>query len=93
MKQEKFISFDMPSHKKFIEGIGFKKYSNQGFRTLNGHFKQIQEAEQNIVRNYLYPGLDQWELLEKLEGLPTEDLKKIKPEQLQYPWILKKCQR
>ena len=93
MKQEKFISFDMPSHKKFIEGIGFKKYSNQGFRTLNGHFKQIQEAEQNIVRNYLYPGLDQWELLEKLEGLPTEEFKKVKPEQLQYPWILKKCQR
>lgn len=93
MKKEKFISFDMPSHKKFIEGIGFKKYSNQGFRTLNGHFKQIQEAEQNIVRNYLYPGLDQWELLEKLEGLPTEEFKKVKPEQLQYPWILKKCQR
>ena len=93
MKQEKFISFDMPSHKKFIEGIGFKKYSNQGFRTLNGYFKQIQEAEQNIVRNYLYPGLDQWELLEKLEGLPTEEFKKVKPEQLQYPWILKKCQR
>ena len=93
MKKEKYISFDMPSHKKFIEGIGFKKYSNQGFRTLNGHFKQIQEAEQNIVRNYLYPGLDQWELLEKLEGLPTEELKKVKPEQLQYPWILKKCQR
>ena len=93
MKQENFISFNMQSHKKFIESIGFKKYSNQGFRTLNGHFKQIQEAEQNIVRNYLYPGLDQWELLEKLEGLPTEEFKKVKPEQLQYPWILKKCQR
>ncbi len=93
MKQEKFISFDMPSHKKFIESIGFKKYSNQGFRTLNGHFKQIKDAEQNIVRNYLYPGLDQWELLEKLEGLPTEEFKKVKPEQLQYPWMLKKCRR
>ena len=34
MKQEKYISFDMPSHKKFIESLGFKKYSNQGFRTL-----------------------------------------------------------
>ena len=78
MKQEKFISFDMPSHKKFIESLGFKKYSNQGFRTLNGHFKQIQEAEQNIVRNYIYPTLDQYELLEKLEDLPTEELNKIK---------------
>ena len=89
MKQEKYISFDMPSHKKFIESLGFKKYSNQGFRTLNGHFKQIQDAEQNIVRNYLYPGLDQWDLIEKLEKLSAEELSKIKPEQLQYPWILK----
>jgi hypothetical protein len=89
MKQEKFISFDMPSHKKFIENLGFKKYSNQGFRTLNGHFKQIQEASQNIVRNYIYPTLDQYELQDKLEDLPTEELKKIKPSQLMYPWILK----
>ena len=93
MKQEKFISFDMPSHKKFIESLGFKKYSNQGFRTLNGHFKQIKDAEQIKIRSYLYPNLDQWELLEKLEGLPTEEFNKVKPEQLQYPWILKKCQR
>ena len=89
MKQEKFISFDMPSHKKFIEGIGFKKYSNQGFRTLNGHFKQIKEAEQEIVRNYIYPTLDQYELQDKLEDLPTEELNKIKPSQLMYPWVLK----
>ena len=65
MKQEKFISFDMPSHKKFIEGIGFKKYSNQGFRTLNGHFKQIQEAEQNIVRNYFVSSFELGLLLSK----------------------------
>ena len=89
MKQEKYISFDMPSHKKFIEGIGFKKYSNQGFRTLNGHFKQIKEAEQEIVRNYIYPTLDQYELQDKLEDLPTEELNKIKPSQLMYPWVLK----
>jgi hypothetical protein len=89
MKQEKYISFDMPSHKKFIETLGFKKYSNQGFRTLNGHFKQIKEAQQNVVTNYLYPGLDQWDVTEKLKKLSAEELSKVKPEQLQYPWILK----
>ena len=89
MKKEKYISLDMPSHKKFIETLGFKKYSNQGFRTLNGHFKQIKEAQHNVVKNYLYPGLDQWGLTEKLESLSAEELSKIKPEQLQYPWILK----
>lgn len=93
MKQEKFISFDMPSHKKFIESLGFKKYSNQGFRTLNGHFKQIQEAEQIKIREYLYPDLGEWELLDKLESLPIEEFKKVKPSQLQYPWVLKRCQR
>ena len=86
MKQEKYISFDMPSHKKFIETLGFKKYSNQGFRTLNGHFKQIKEAQQNVVTNYLYPGLDQWDVTEKLKKLSAEELSKVKPEQLQYPW-------
>ena len=89
MKQEKYISFDMPSHKKFIESLGFKKYSNQGFRTLNGHFKQIKDAEQVKLKTYLYPTLDQYELLEKLEDLPTEELNKIKKEQLQYPWVLR----
>ena len=54
MKQGTYISLDMPSHKKFIETWGFKKYSNEGFRTLNGHFKQIQEEYQNIVRNDIY---------------------------------------
>jgi len=79
----------MPSHKKFIESLGFKKYSNQGFRTLNGHFKQIKDAEEVKIKSYLYPTLDQYELLEKLEDLPTEELNKIKKEQLQYPWVLR----
>ena len=32
IKQDKFISFDMPSHKKFLSSIGFKKFSNYGWR-------------------------------------------------------------
>ena len=87
IKQDKYISFDMPSHKKFLESIGFKKYQSAGWRVLNGHLKEIHNKE--IKKVYLYPRLDQYELREQLEDLPTEDLSKIKKDQLLYPWVLR----
>ncbi len=87
IKQDKYISFDMPSHKNFIETIGFKKFSNKGFATLNNHFQEIHRKELN--KEYLYPGLDRWELQDQLEDLPTEELNKIKSSQLLYPWVLR----
>ena len=87
IKQDKFISFDMPSHRKFLESIGFKKFSNYGWRVLNNHLKEIHTQESKRV--YLYPRLDQYELYDQLSDLPTEELNKIKKEQLQYPWVLR----
>ncbi len=87
IKQDKYISFDMPSHRKFLESIGFKKYQSAGWRVLNGHLKEINTKQ--LKREYLYPRLDQYELYDKLDDLPTEELNKIKKEQLQYPWVLK----
>ena len=87
IKQDKYISFDMPSHKKFLESIGFKKYQSAGWKVLNGHLKEIHNKE--IKKVYLYPRLDQYELREQLEDLPTEELNKITKDQLQYPWVLK----
>ena len=87
IKQDKYISFDMPSHKKFLESIGFKKYQSAGWRVLNGHLKEIHNKE--LKKVYLYPRLDQYELREQLEDLPTEDLTKIKKDQLLYPWVLR----
>ena len=87
IKQDKYISIDMPSHKKFLESIGFKKYQSAGWRVLNGHLKEIHNKE--IKKVYLYPRLDQYELREQLEDLPTEDLSKIKKDQLLYPWVLR----
>ena len=86
-KDEHYIKFDMPAHKKFIEAIGFKKFSNHGWRVLNGHLKEINTKI--IKTEYLYPRLDQYELYDQLQDLPTEELNKIKKEQLQYPWVLK----
>jgi len=85
--KENYISFDMPAHKKFLESIGFKKFSNYGWKVLNGHLKQIHTKELN--KTYLYPRLDQHELYDQLDDLPTEELNKIKKEDLQYPWVLK----
>ena len=87
IKQENYISFDMPAHKKFLESIGFKKFSTYGWRVLNSHLKEIHNEE--LKFDYLYPRLDQYELYEQLDDLPTEELSKIKKEQLQYPWVLK----
>ena len=61
----------MPSHRKFLESIGFKKFSNYGWRVLNNHLKEIHTQESKKV--YLYPRLDQYELREQLEDLPTEE--------------------
>ena len=87
IKQEKYISFDMPAHRKFLESIGFKKFSTYGWRVLNNHLKEIHNKELNI--NYLYPRLDQHELYDQLDDLPTKDLKKIDPKKLKYAWVLK----
>ena len=84
----KYIIFDMPAHKYFLENIGFKKYkSYKGWRALNGYLKQREDTG----KVYLYPNLDQYALLDKLQGLPPAELAEIKkkPDQLRYPWMLK----
>ena len=87
IKNDKYISFDMPSHRKFLESIGFKKYSNYGWRVLNSHLNEIHTK--HLKKEYLYPNLDQYELYDELIDLPEEELKKITKEQLQYPWVLR----
>ena len=82
----KYIIFDMPAHKYFLENIGFKKYkSYKGWRALSGYLKQINQ----IDKNYLYKDMDQYQLQEQLESLPIEELNKINSKDLRYPWILK----
>jgi len=84
----KYILFDMPAHKYFLENIGFKQYkSYKGWKALSGYLKQ----REHTGKVFLYPNLDQYELLEKLQGLPPAELAEIKkkPDQLRYPWMLK----
>ena len=88
--KEKYTIYSMPSHKNFLEKIGFKQNNSyKGFKAINGYLNQVHTKEQKIIKKYLYPGLDYWDLLDKLESLPAEEFKKITKEQLQYPWVLK----
>ena len=90
IKKDKYNIYSMPSHKQFLEQIGFKQNkSYQGFKTINGYLKQRDQQEQDIKINLIYPKLDRYELQDKLESLPIEELKKINPKQLKYGWILK----
>ena len=87
IEKKNYISFDMPAHKKFLESIGFKKFSSHGWRVLNGHLKEINTKK--VKKKYIFPRLDQYELYDELIDLPTEELNKITKEQLKYPWVLK----
>ena len=88
--KEKYTIYSMPSHKQFLEQIGFKQNNPyKGFKAINGYLKQRDQQEQEIKINLIYPKLDRYELQDKLESLPTEELKKINPKQLKYGWILK----
>ena len=81
-----YIEMDMPAPKYFLEQIGFKKYKmSNGWRTLNGYLKQINQTNKVLK----FEDLDQYALLDKLQDLPLEELAKIKPEDLRYPWMLK----
>ena len=87
IKQEQYIKFDMPAHKKFLESIGFKKFSNYGWRVLNNHLKEIHTKE--LKKEYLFKDLDMYQLYDRLADLPKEELKKITEDKLQYPWVLR----
>ena len=58
---------------------------SNGWRALNGYLKQINQTNKVLK----FEDLDQYALLDKLQDLPQEELAKIKPEDLRYPWMLK----
>ena len=43
----------MPSHRKFLESIGFKKYSNYGWRVLNNHLNEINTKQEIKKRIFI----------------------------------------
>ena len=83
-----YLIFDMPRHKKFLDSIGFRKHSAAaGWKNLSSYLKQNQDSK--IVKLYLYPNLDQFQLDDKLRTLSDEELNKINEKQVMYPWMLR----
>ena len=83
-----YLIFDLPRHKKFLDSIGFKKHSAAvGWKNLGSYLKQNQDNK--IVKLYLYPKLDQFQLDDKLRTLSDEELNKINEKQVMYPWMLR----
>ena len=75
-------------HQKFLDSIGFRKHSAAaGWRNLGSYLKQNQDSK--IVKLYLYPNLDQYQLDDKLRTLSDEELNKINEKQVMYPWMLR----
>jgi len=83
-----YLIFDLPRHKKFLDSIGFRKHgAAAGWRNLGSYLKQNQDSK--IVKLYLYPNLDQYQLDDKLRTLSDEELNKINEKQVMYPWMLR----
>ena len=83
-----YLIFDLPRHKKFLDSIGFRKHgAAAGWRNLGSYLKQNQDNK--IIKLYLYPKLDQFQLDDKLRTLSDEELNKINEKQVMYPWMLR----
>ena len=66
----KYLVFDMPRHKVFIKSIGFQRFNaSKGWKHLRDHL-----SNKEVKIKYLYPKLDQYELLDLLLELPEEQL-------------------
>ena len=83
-----YLIFDLPRHKKFLDSIGFRKHGAAvGWKNLGSYLKQNQDNK--IIKLYLYPKLDQYQLDDKLRTLSDEELNKINEKQVMYPWMLR----
>ena len=84
----KYLVFDMPRHKKFIQSIGFTKFgSSKGWSTLKNHTQQF------TTKKYLFPQLDQHELYDKLKDLPSEEFNRIKETDVMYSWVYRNVKK
>ena len=85
----KFLVFDMPRHKVFIKSIGFQRFNaSKGWKHLRDHL-----SNKEVKIKYLYPKLDQYELLDLLLELPEDQFNNLKETDLQYPWVLRNAKK
>ena len=79
----------MPRHKVFIKSIGFQRFNaSKGWKHLRDHL-----SNKEVKIKYLYPKLDQYELLDLLLELPQDQFNNLKETYLQYPWVLRNAKK
>lgn len=84
----KYLCFAMPRHTEFIKSLGFQRYnSSRAWKLLKEH------TAQEIKTDYLYSNLDQYELFDKLNSLPKEQLLNINEDKIMYKWVLKNVKK
>ena len=84
----KYLVFDMPRHKHFIQSIGFQKYNqSRGWKALKEHTQGF------IKKKYLFPNLDQHQLFVKLVDLPKDEFDQINENDLMFKWVYKDAKK
>jgi len=84
----KYLVFDMPRHKYFVQQIGFTKFGgSKGWSTLKNHTRQF------TTKKYLFPNLDQSDLYDKLKDLPREEFDRIKETDVMYSWVYRNVKK
>ena len=84
----KYLVFDMPRHRHFIQSIGFQKYNqSRGWKALKEHTQGF------LKKKYLFSGLDQHQLFDKLISLPKEQFDRINENDLMFKWVYKDAKK
>lgn len=85
----KWVEYDMPSHKFFLEEIGFTRLStNAGYNRIK---KIFREREYKI--DYKFNDLDQYQLEEKLTDMPKDEFDKYVKKDFKYGWIYERVRK
>lgn len=85
----KWMEYDMPSHKYFLEKIGFTHLSsNMGYNKIKKIFK-----EREYKNDYKFNDLDQYQLEEKLTNMSKEEFLTYQKKDFKYGWIYERVRK
>lgn len=85
----KWVEYDMPSHKFFLEQIGFTRMtSNAGYNRIKKMFRDIE-----YKNDYKFSDLDQYQLEEKLTDMSLDEFKKYTKKDFKYGWIYERVKK
>lgn len=85
----KWYEYDMPSHKFFLEEIGFTRLtSTNGYNRIKKIFRDIE-----YKHNYKFGELDQYQLEEKLNNMTESEFNEYTKKDFRYSWIYERIKK